>query len=97
MRLGINSENLPDNVRDRLKRNTGVLAAIVVRGTPAYRANILEGDVILKINDLDVIDPQGFTDQLTQFAGKSVKLDIVRGMDPVTIQVTLNQNPPGLK
>lgn len=97
MRLGVNAVNLPDDVRGRLKRNTGVLAAIVVHGTPAFRANILEGDVLLKINDLDVIDLQGFTDQLTQFAGQTVKLEIMRESDPVSIQVTLNQNPPGLK
>jgi hypothetical protein len=97
MRLGANAVNLPDNVRNKLARNTGVYVPIVVRGTPAFRANILEGDVILKINDLDVVDAKGFSDQLTQFAGQPTTLEVVRGNDHLSIQVTLNQNPPGVK
>jgi hypothetical protein len=97
MRLGTVPVDLPDDVRERLKRNTGVYIRIVVHGTPAFRANVLEGDVILKINDLDVVDAKGFTDQLTQLAGQAVTLDILRGTETVTIKVTLNQNPPGVK
>jgi PDZ domain len=97
MRLGTNPVNLPDNIRTRLGRNTGAYIAIVIRGTPAFRANVLEGDVIVKINDLDVIDAKGFSEQLTQFAGQSVKLSIIRGAEPISIQLTLNENPPGLK
>lgn len=98
LRLGVwPTVNLPDDVRDRLKRNTGAYVSIVIHGTPAFRANVLEGDVILKINDLDVVDGKGFLDQLTQLAGQTVTLGIVRGTEAVTIKVTLNQNPPGVK
>jgi hypothetical protein len=96
MRLGVNPAPLTDELRQRLQRNTGVFVLIVVRGTPAFRANILEGDVILKINGADVIDPQGFSDQLTQFAGQSVEISLIRGQEPVTVHVTLNPNPPGV-
>jgi S1-C subfamily serine protease len=61
----------------------------VVHGTPAFRANILEGDVILKINDADVIDAKSFTQQLTQLSGQQVELSILRGSEPVTIRMTL--------
>jgi hypothetical protein len=97
MRLGTRPVDLPDNLRAKLKRNTGVYIPIVIHGTPAFRANILEGDVILKINDVDVVDAKGFTDQLTQLAGETVTLDILRDTETVTIKVTLNQNPPGVK
>jgi len=97
MRLGIRYVPLPDAVRTHLQRNTGVLVPIVVRGTPAFRANILEGDVILKVNGIDVIDPQGFDRQLTQLAGQSITLSIMRGDQPVEVKVTLNPNPPGVQ
>jgi hypothetical protein len=96
MRLGTAPVPLPDEMRKRLQRNTGVLVFIVIHGTPAFRANILEGDVIVKINGQDVIDPPGFTDQLTRFAGQPVDLSIIRGDAPITIRVTLNPNPPGV-
>lgn len=96
MRLGTNTVPLPDDVRTRLQRNTGVYVPIVVRGTPAFNSNVLEGDVIVGINGADVSDPKGFTDQLTQYAGQTVKLSIIRGSEPVSISVKLNQNPPGV-
>jgi hypothetical protein len=96
MRLGIRYIPLPDEARQRLQRNTGILVPIVVRGTPAFQANILEGDVILKINGADVIDPQGFDQQLTQLAGQPVELAILRGAESMVIKVRLNPNPPGI-
>jgi S1-C subfamily serine protease len=67
----------------------------VIHGTPAFRANILEGNVILKINDADVIDAKGFSEQLTQYEGQPIELGIVRGTEPVTIRMTLQKPPSG--
>ena len=50
----------------------------------------------MKINGADVIDPQGFTDQLTQFAGQSVEISLIRGQEPMVVHVMLNANPPGV-
>lgn len=97
MRLGIRYVPLPPEVRNRLQRNTGLFVPIVMRGTPAFRANILEGDVILKVNGEDVIDPPGFERQLTQLAGRPVEFSIMRGAEPIDIKVTLNANPPGVQ
>ncbi len=94
MRLGVNSVPLPDEVRSKLQRNTGVHVPIVVRGTTAFKSNVLEGDVIVAINGADVTDPKSFSDQLTQYAGQTVQLGIMRGTEPMTIRVRLNDNPP---
>ena len=77
-------------VRGRLKRNTGVFVGVVIRGTPAFRANVLEGDVIVKINDDDVVDRQGFLAQCKQYAGQAVNLSIIRDGQPIVIRVPLN-------
>lgn len=94
MILGARYAPLPDDVRTRLERNTGVFIPIVVRGTPAFRANVLEGDVIVQINAVDVVDPQGFKQQLAQFQGQSVTLGIIRGDKSLTLRVTLNSRSP---
>jgi serine protease Do len=88
--LGVQSAPLSDELRIKLERNTGVLIAIVMRNTPAFRANILEGDVVIKLNGADVIDPQTFNARLGQLAGQAVTLDLVRGSQPRSITVTLN-------
>ena len=88
--LGVFPAPLSDEQRRALERNTGVVIAIVVRNTPAFRANILEGDVVLKLNGADVIDPKSFLADLNQLSGQSITLDILRGGQPRSIKVTLN-------
>jgi hypothetical protein len=90
MHLGVQAAPLSDALRSRLERNTGVMIDIVVHGTPAFRANVLEGDVVLKVNGADVVDVPGFYAQLAQLVGQRVTLDILRSDQPRSISVTLN-------
>ena len=90
IRLGVQYGPLPDAVRAKLQRNTGVIAVAIIRGTPAFSANILRDDIILKIGGQDVIDPTGFAAQLTKFAGQKVNIELLRGDNPKTVTVTLN-------
>jgi PDZ domain len=92
-RLGVRSEPIPDSIRAQLQRNTGVYIPIVIRGTPAFRVNILEGDVIVRIRGEEIIDPVGFDAQLTKFAGSDVVLTVIRNSESRDISVHLNQNP----
>lgn len=92
-RLGARAAPLPDAMRSELQRNTGVYVPIVMRGTPAFRANVLEGDVIVRIGGEEVIDPSGFDTQLTRFAGSDVVLTVIRNGTSHDISVRLNQNP----
>ena len=88
--LGCNYGPLPDDLRRKLERNTGVVVSIVVRGTPAFKANILEGDVLLKLNGKDVIDVQSLSAVLNELAGQQVTFDLLRNDQSRTITVTLN-------
>ncbi len=89
--LGVVAESLPQEVRDRLGRSTGVIAVAVMRGTPAFNANVLRNDVILKIGGEEVIDPQGFDRQLTELQGQTVEIKLMRSDTPRSVTVTLNQ------
>jgi PDZ domain len=89
IRLGVLYEPLPDALRTRLERNTGVVTTGTIKGSPAFNANILPGDVILKMGGEDVIDSVGFAQQLAKFAGQTVDIDLIRGDHPKTIRVTL--------
>lgn len=53
--LGIGISEIPLDKRNLYQRNTGAYLGAVYKGGRAYKANILEGDVIIKINDVDVI------------------------------------------
>jgi hypothetical protein len=93
IRLGVVTASLPDAFRKVLERNTGVIVNAVIRETPAFNANILRDDVIVRIGGEDVIDPKGFTDQLAKFAGQRVDIELLRGGATKTIPVTLGTRP----
>jgi S1-C subfamily serine protease len=76
--LGVNALPLPDDLKRRLQRNTGVIVDVVVRGTPAFQANILEGDVLLKIANDDVVDIPSFFTVVAKYAGRTVDLQVLR-------------------
>jgi S1-C subfamily serine protease len=90
IRLGVNYIPLSDELRHKLERNTGVQAVIVVRGTPAFKANILEGDVLLKLNGKDIVDVPSLSADIIKMAGQQVTFDLLRGDQPRSIAVTLN-------
>ena len=90
IKLGLNYRPLDEAQRRKLQRNAGLQVTIVVRGTPAFKANFLEGDILLKINGEDIIDGQSLTADLMKLAGQHVSIDLLRDDQPRTIALTLN-------
>jgi hypothetical protein len=88
--LGARVVPLPDDVRTRLKRNTGAFVFVVMHGTPAFAANVLAGDVIVKINDADVIDATSFPKQIAEYQDQKVNLGIIRDGQPINISTPVN-------
>lgn len=91
LRFGAQIVELTQAQREALKPGTGVLVTVVVRGTPAYDAQILRGDVILKIDGESVVDPRGFESQLARLQGQSVSLQLLRNGVPKTLTVSLRR------
>ena len=94
--FGINVRPLPDEMKRHLERNTGVIVESVIRGTPAFQANVLEGDVLLKIGNDDVIDDTSLVAIVPKNAGRTVNLQILRNGQPKVISVAMRPNlsPP---
>jgi S1-C subfamily serine protease len=70
----------------------GPIVIVVVQGTPAFQANVLEGDVILKLANEDVVDVQTLSALALKYAGRTVELQILRNDQPKTISVALRPN-----
>jgi len=81
--FGANFRDLTAEERDRLG-TPGVQIGEVVGGTPAAKANLLEGDFVLKFNRQPVLDKASFQVLLEQHMGKRVTLTIRR--DGTTIE-----------
>ena len=63
----------------------------VVSGSPADKAGIKTGDVITKINDVEVGKGGGVSSLIAEYApGDTIKITFVRGNDTKTVNVTLS-------
>jgi len=68
----------------------GVKVSGVVPDSPAAKAGIREGDIIMRIDNADVANLQGFSNLLrTLAAGQSVEVALRRGAEDVKVKVTL--------
>ena len=68
----------------------GVKVAGVTPGSPAEKAGVKEGDVLLKVNGQDVANLQGFSGILRSLTpGQTVKVVLGRGGQEQTLDVTV--------
>ena len=77
-----------------LKAREGALVRSVLPGSPAEKAGLEPGDVILKLNDQAIDTPtslQGTVEQLS--VGKSYPMQILRGGKHQTLNVTIAEMP----
>ena len=82
---------LPDELRTTLQRNSGAHVVLVVMDSPAFKANILKGDVIVQFADKVVGSFQEILDLLPSHAGQKVKVLAIRGAQTLDIDVQLNE------
>src|SRR5262249_41842952 len=78
--LGVTTQELSDDLRDALDiKNDGVLVNRVVAGSPAERAGLRKGDVIISFKDRSVDSPSALADAVqTAGVGATANLRVVR-------------------
>jgi serine protease Do len=92
--LGVFMQNVtPDMVKGLgLSKAEGVVVAQVEQDSPAGRAGILPGDVIVKFNGTDVKDSDQISQLVTATApGTQVKIEVYRDGQPKTLTATVTQ------
>jgi len=89
--FGVHWRTLNGGERQLLQSNNGLYVDIVVNGTPAFRSDILTGDIIESINGMKVYDMKMANDLLAQSKGKVITLTIYRNGHLIIKSVKLNQ------
>ncbi|MGA2555030.1 MAG: PDZ domain-containing protein [Verrucomicrobiota bacterium] len=84
---------IPDDVRAKLERNAGVYVAAIVEGSPAFKANVLRGDVIIQFANTPVDTVQNLLDIMPSYAGQKVSLILIRDTRTLTLEAQLNEAP----
>lgn len=92
--LGVVFGPIPNTLRKELSTNKGVFVRIVVNDTPAFFADIFDGDIIMAVNDVAVYSPAELNNLLRRSAGKTVSLEIYRGGARIVKSALLNEIPP---
>jgi putative serine protease PepD len=74
--------------------SVGAQVQSVEEGSPAETAGFKEGDVITRVGDLAIEDPQALTAAVRMLAeGESTQVELVRGGETLTLDVTVGQAP----
>lgn len=78
-----------------LKVQTGILVTEVPADSPAARAGLQPGDVILKINNIEISDSQPYLNALIPHRpGQAVKITINRSGQELVLDATLGERQP---
>ncbi|MGQ9633264.1 MAG: PDZ domain-containing protein [Bryobacteraceae bacterium] len=92
--LGIEAESLNDQLAEYFGVKEGVLVRRVLKDTPAQKAGLKAGDVIVRVDGVSVDEPQDITRQLrTLREKKTFPLTVVRDRKEMTLQVTIEPAP----
>lgn len=97
--LGVKTVPIPDQMRRELKRNTGAVIDMVLDGSPAFRANLLPGDIIIGLDEMRVDTPDEFSTKILDVAGRECNVKILREGKELIIPIKLNPTllkPPSI-
>jgi len=89
--FGVFGRPTNEDIRKKLEINTGVIAELVETGSPAFSANILEGDVLLKMNG-EVLSSGDLSVKSRKFNGQNVEIEIWRNGEFKKIPVKLRSS-----
>jgi len=78
IRLGIYSKDLTDELRKTVGSNKGVYIIGIVKGTPAFNNDLLVGDIIRRVNGIEVIDNIQFHNWLDETHPSEIEFEIFR-------------------
>ncbi|MBK9444877.1 MAG: PDZ domain-containing protein [Betaproteobacteria bacterium] len=76
--FGANVSNLPPEIRQRIGSNKGVLVHAIVNNSPAYKADIVTGDVLKRIGGDELTDENSYYDAIDKYRGKEVEVVLDR-------------------
>jgi serine protease Do len=94
--IGVQIQPVTGEIADSLslKNTRGALVAEPQSGSPAQKAGIKAGDVIVSVNGETVMDARNLARRISAMApGTSVKLGIIRGGKEETLTLTLGELP----
>ena len=88
--FGVRYSPIPEDIRIVAQRNTGAYVSAVIQDSPAFKANILAGDIIIQIADTPITNMQETSEPLRVHAGEKIPIKVIRNGQTLDIDVQLN-------
>jgi serine protease Do len=92
-RLGVTIQEVNQSLAESfgLKKAAGALVSSVEKGSPAEKAGLEPGDVILKVNGREIAGSIDLSGAIADLAGKSAKLEVWRKGAPRELAVAVSE------
>lgn len=89
-KFGLYLTDLTYKDKQRSGADVGALVDIVIRNTPAYRANLVVGDVLVAIDGVEIVDSQRAIDFISRISrGSTVPVTILRAGVKKQVRITV--------
>ena len=90
--LGVRTDELTEDLISYFDTEKGALISDVTEGSPADKAGIKAGDVVLKINAVEIRDPRHLIMTVSKLApGSEVKVELLRDKQRKVVTATLTR------
>ena len=97
--LGVKVQDLNQELAEYfgISDQKGALVAKVLKGSPAQKAGLKEGDVIRKFNGQEVENTSDLVNKVAHTeAGKTAEIEVIRNKKPLTLKVKIGKRPLNL-
>jgi len=94
--LGITIQNFtPELAREfGLSKSTGALVTEIMKGSPAEKAGLRRGDIIIEVDDKEIKNVESLRNTIAQSTvGRSIKLTIIRDGKHLTLTAKITEFP----
>jgi serine protease DegS len=98
--LGIEAQQMTPELAQSFNLNspTGVIITAIYNNSPAYKAGLLPGDIILRMNNVTVSDGRLSMMQVAQGQpGDKIEIEVLRNGKRVTVNGVLGVKPPSTR
>ncbi|MEO8050780.1 MAG: PDZ domain-containing protein [Acidobacteriota bacterium] len=93
--LGVEAESIDGQLAQYFGVNEGVLVRTVMKGSPAEKAGVKAGDVILRVDEAKVTSPGDISSRLRVAHGKPVPVAVMREHKEMTMTVDADARAGG--
>lgn len=89
-KLGVLIIDLTPEARRALGSNKGMLIKAVIKNTPAFHADIINGDILRKVGEVEIYNLDSLKDAVEKYAGSETQVIVWRNGNEIKKDIKLN-------